>query len=1143
MLLDNKTAVPGKPASVFNYLRKYTGDGQLDVVSGFFSIQILARLQHELNDPVRFRLILGELIKHNAQLDLTIDLLTERRGIEGDFWKRQVSRDAVRFLSQDKVEVKTVKPNFCHAKAYLYEAPNGQDHHNFFVSGSSNLTEAGLGLRPTSNVELNIAKTGTDNEYPDLRTWFDALWKNREARAEIGGVSFKQSLIDEISKLYRDYSPAQLYYKVLFEFFKDDLLGAESDEELQREIKRLEHTVIYGSLFPFQQKGVISLLKKLRTYNGAILADAVGLGKTWSALAVIKYFEMRGYEVVVLCPKKLSYNWLRYTRKYNSLFKADRFDFTVRYHTDLQDERLSKDGFALEEYFQGNPKLLLVIDESHNLRNDKSNRYQFLVQELLKKNDEVKVLMLSATPINTKITDLRNQYKLMVKGEDGGFADTPVQVNSLHAAFSDVQAALNKLSDEQMGDMTQLVQAIPRRFFELTDATIVARTRGMIARQLGGNLHFPKKDKPLNEYIGLVNIGQLASFADILGAIEVNLTAYKPAQYIRQQSKVALLEDEAARQGYLVNMMYMLLIKRLESSWFSFHGTVRRVQAQHTEALAKVLAFRQAVSPTNGPADTPAKRSAKGPAAALAAEPDAELATMLDETDLPGEAHPGSAAPDLSIGKRHPIRLADITDLDGFQRDLEADIAKLDVLLGHLHHFSQQMEAEENQPDLHPSTPPSHDPKLQRLLDIIRDKQATNPNQKVLVFTVFKDTAEYLYQQLIGRGFARVAFVAGDLSRTQDGYVSHTDFEPILERFAPYTKLYRERNWAKLYARLNLLGTPTYEEWQGLMRQHETRVADKLAHPIDILIATDCLSEGQNLQDCDLVINYDIHWNPVRLVQRFGRIDRLGSPNATIAGVNFWPGENYADYLRLKSRVEWRMAQMALLGIELDVPFDEAMSARLASNPLLTEQERKMLEQLQETWDDLEDGAGQLSFDKLTLEDYRQELLDFLNSKRQELEAIPNGVFTGFQAQPDLFNHQVPAGLIALLRYVGPPDTTPLPASSKESGLYLLYTTPDGVSEWQSNADILAILRRHKSQARLVPAALETSDPAAIAALGAQVRAWLDHKAGRTHVEAVLDLFQSMGPPTATARSRTDLKLEEKFQPDNFELVTWFIVS
>lgn len=1123
MLLDNKTAIPGKPSTVYNYLRKYTKEGQMDVVSGFFSIQILAKLYRELNDPFQFRLILGELIKDNSQLDLTVDLLSERKGIEGDFWKRQVSREAVQFLAQDKVEVKTVKPNFCHAKAYLYEAPDGKDNDNFFVSGSSNLTEAGLGLRSASNIELNIAKTGTDNEYPDLRAWFDRLWKNREARSEIGGVSLKQSLIDEISKLYREYTPLQLYYKVLFEFFKDDLLGAESDEELQREIKRLEHTVIYGSLFPFQQKGVISLLKKLRTYNGAILADAVGLGKTWSALAVIKYFEMRGYEVVVLCPKKLSYNWLRYTRKYNSLFKADRFDYTVRYHTDLQDERLSKDGFALEEYFQGNPKLLLVIDESHNLRNDKSNRYQFLVQELLKKNDEVKVLMLSATPINTKITDLRNQYKLMVKGEDSGFSDTPVQVNSLNAAFSDVQAALNKLTDEQMGDMTQLVQAIPRRFFELTDATVVARTRSMIAKQLGGTLHFPKKDKPLNEYIGLVNIGKLASFADILGAIEVNLTAYKPAQYIHKQRKVALLEDEAARQGYLVNMMYMLLIKRLESSWFSFHGTVQRIQAQHTEALNKVLAFRQAA----------------GRSASLIAEPDEELAASLEETDLPGEAHPGSQALDLTIGKRNPIRISDITDLDGFQGDLEADIEKLDVLLGHLHHFSQQMKAEESKPD----PKHSHDPKLQRLLEIIREKQAANPNQKVLVFTVFKDTAEYLYQQLILRGFERVAFVAGDISRTQDGYVSHTDFEPILERFAPYTKLYRERNWAKLYTKLKLPSNPSYEEWQALMRQHEIRIAEKLAKPVDILIATDCLSEGQNLQDCDLVINYDIHWNPVRLVQRFGRIDRLGSPNATIAGVNFWPGENYADYLRLKSRIEWRMAQMALLGIELDVPFDEAMSLRLANNPLLTEQERKMLEQLQETWDDLEDGAGKLSFDKLTLEDYRQELLDFLNSKRKELEAIPNGVFTGFQAQPDLFNHQMPAGLIALLRYVGPPDAAPIKADSKESSLYLLYTTPDGVSEWQSNADILAILRRHKGQARLVPTALENSDPAAIEALSAQVRAWLDHKVGRTHVETVLDLFSSMGPPTATARTRTEMKLEEKFQPDNFELVTWFIVS
>ena len=495
----------------------------------------------------------------------------------------------------------------------------------------------------------------------------------------------------------------------------------------------------------------------------------------------------------------------------------------------------------------------------------------------------------------------------------------------------------------------------------------------------------------------------------------------------------------------------------------------------------------------------------------------------------------------LTLGKRNPIRISEITDLDRFRSDLDADVAKLEVLLGHLDVFASQMRAEEEKPD--PNR--SHDPKLQRLLEIIRDKQAVNPNQKVLVFTVFKDTAEYLYQQLCLRGFSRVAFVAGDHSRTDDGYVSHTDFEPILERFAPYTKLYREKNWSKLYSKFKLEPTPTFEEWQVVMRQHESKVAEKLANPIDILIATDCLSEGQNLQDCDLVINYDIHWNPVRLVQRFGRIDRLGSPNATIAGVNFWPGESYADYLQLKRRVEQRMAQMALLGIELDIPFDEAMAQRLAENPLLSEQERKMLEQLQESWDDLEDGVGKLSFDKLTLEDYRQELLDFLAEKQKELEAIPNGVFTGFQAQPDLFNHQVPTGLIALMRYVGPPDGAPAKAASdKEPTLYLLYTTPDGVIEWQSNAEILAILRRHKGQARLVPTPIEQSQPDAIQALSAQVRNWLDHKAGRTHVETVLDLFSSMGVSTAaTARTRSELKLEEKFQPEKFELITWFIVS
>lgn len=378
MLLDNKTTSEDNAHfKVFDFLKNYIEDGQFDLVTGFFSVNALALLNEEVNNAQQFRLILGNLMQEEAQQGKQIDLLNGNNGIESTLALSPSARRAVEFLSQDKVFVKLIQRNFCHAKTYIYNDKDSRK--NFHIIGSSNLTDAGLGIKETSNIELNTAETGDSNDYRALKKWFKHQWDNiAQDKVELPDKSkleVKSYIIELIKNLYKDYTPHDLYFKVLYELFKDDLLALTTDSEFKREIVHLEATSIYQTLFPYQQKGVISLIKMLQKFNGAILADAVGLGKTWTALAVMKYFETKGYTVVLFCPKKLRQNWEQYQSHRGSKFDKDEIEYLVRNHTDLQDERLNTNypDYPLSK-LQRKHKILIVIEESHNLRNDKSSR-------------------------------------------------------------------------------------------------------------------------------------------------------------------------------------------------------------------------------------------------------------------------------------------------------------------------------------------------------------------------------------------------------------------------------------------------------------------------------------------------------------------------------------------------------------------------------------------------------------------------------------------------------------------------------------------------------------------------------------------------------------------------------------------------
>lgn len=1128
MLLDNKTQTEDNQYyKVFDFLRNNTEQGKLDLVSGFFSVNALALMREEMEQVEKFRMILGNLIQEDSQENKIIDLLNGNAGIENTLSLSEAAKKAVEFLEQDKVVIKNIQRNFCHAKTYIYSDKDTRK--SYRIIGSSNLTDAGLGLRDSSNVELNTACHSEDNDFKELRKWFQYQWeKVASDKIELPNkgkikVNVKEYIIELIKNLFKKYTPEQLYYKVLYELFKEDLLSLSLDADFKREIEHLEITEIYRTLYPYQQKGALSLIKMLQKYNGAILADAVGLGKTWTALAVMKYFENKGYTVFVFCPKKLRHNWEQYKSGSGSRFERDEIEYYVRNHTDLQNERLNDTypDYPLTK-LQRKQKVLLVIDESHNLRNDKSARYKYLVEKVLmpqKKSREVKVLHLSATPINNKLIDVRNQFKLMTKGEDDGYGKTDLEISSLESIFRTAQKDFNEWSELENKKISDFISKLPQKFFDLTDALIVARTRKLIEGEYG-SMNFPQKAEPINEYVTPENIGDLTSFEDILKALRINLTAYRPSEYITDMVIESVLENPQQREKFLAKMMYILLIKRLESSWYSFKGTVENILNHHVHALEKVDAYIESKVD-----------------ATIEDELTEEEQEELEETASESQGSEDEDAP-ITLGKKNPVPLSSITDIDLFRKHLAADIKKIRKLHENLLRFETDF-----------NDGRAEDIKLNRLIEHIRQKQAKSNNKKVLIFTVYSDTAHYLYRELKKRGIANVAYVTGSLSETWDGY-SGEKFEVILERFAPYTKLYNEKDWTDLYETYlsdkYLVGDRwkvPFEVWIKTIREHDKKTQKKIDNPIDVLIATDCLSEGQNLQDCDTVVNYDIHWNPVRLIQRMGRIDRLASPNAIVKGINFFPAKDYEDYLRLKKRVEERMALMSIVGTEIEENLTPEFEKLVEENPLLSKQTEKMLSQLQITWDDIETGEDTLGLDDFSLEQFRQELFEFFKKEEEFFKKIPNGVFTGFKFRMNKKWEEMPDSIVAVLGYPRRPDETP---DYVYKEIHLLHQPiVDGQKAaslvLKNNQEILTLLRCHKMENRYVPEKIENGDPEVLHRLSNTIKDWVNSQTTPVAISEIQDLFR--GDITPQRISPEQKKLEEKYKGENFDLINWFIIS
>jgi len=1125
MILDNEN----KNLKVHEWITKYTESGDIDIVTGYFTIGALAYISSQINTKVSdFRMVLGDIVSTDYEEERPLDLLNENITIEAALQLNQVAQQAVSFLKQDKVLAKTLEPNFCHAKLYLFSPENNDDRNRYYVSGSSNLTEAGIGLKHTNNIELNIAESGKNNQYKELRKWFNNLWKSSKAHdkktiIQANGknekVDFKQYLIDEIEKIFIKYTPREIYYKILFELFGKQLLDEQDDPEFNRQVGRLENSVIYDTLYEFQKKGVLSLIKMLQNYNGAILADAVGLGKTWSALAVMKFFQLQGREIILFCPKKLEHNWRRYRKNQDSKFEKDQLDFFVRFHTDLLDERLNKYDDRSDKYFVNDKPKLLVIDESHNLRNDKSKRYQFLLEEILKKNEDIKVLLLSATPINNSLNDIRNQFKLMVQGNKHGY-DESLGVRNIDYTFRSAQKAFNDWRQGEQPKISEFISKLPATFFTLTDSLIVARTRKMVEGQQIG-LSFPFKEKPENIFVTPSQFGNLETFEELFNNLPPKLSAYQPAAYV-DDDNTDILRDEKQRDFFLVKMLYILMIKRLESSWFSFYSTVKKIQIHHQNALDKINAY-------------------------IALKTDVDM--EKDQIDIFEGDDLSDDIDDFTLGKKRKIRLSDIDkadNLDSFKQDLKKDLDALDHLVINLQKFEEKISQETNKLN----NKKSKDDKLQLLIEQITNKQASkenSDNKKVVIFTAYRDTAEYIFEQLNNRGFDKLAVVSGTGSRVSDSDEETKSFEPILERFSPFTKIYNEKEWDFTPKKEGVDG---YEEWVDWVATAHPSVHKQLKKPIDILIATDALSEGQNLQDADMVINYDIHWNPVRIIQRMGRIDRLGSPNKKIFGINFWPSKNINNYLDLQGRIEQRMAAMKLAGSEVDHNFSTSFEQMAKDESLDQKMTARMMKQMETTWDDIEVSEQGLGFDDLSLERYRQDLLEELERDKDKYIKMPKGIYTGFKSNPEQCSED---GLIALLGYPAKPANT----KNYDYQLYdLIYINNKGNTVLLNQKEVLDVLTAHKDNNRYVPENVDKGDFDTIQALVLSLKQWLANQAvelqkqddgstKKTMGNEAKDILAKLktGDKNTLKRVKQNIKVDDKFKLNNFDLITWFVVT
>lgn len=910
---------------------------KLSIAASSFSIYAFEALKKELDKIEELRFVFSSptfidesLQKHRRKFYIP-HIIRESELCGGEFElrlmnqlnQRAIARECSKWV-KEKVTFKSNK-HLSHNLHGMIHVKNKEDECAY--SNISSFTTSDLGISHKNGFPTLIQKT----EFPTSSSyleWFNQIWENEEDLKDV-----TQKIQDYFESAYKENPPEFIYFITLYNIFNDFLEDISMDNLPDDQIG-FKDSLTWNKLYNFQQDAVIGAINKLEKYNGCILADSVGLGKTFSALGVIKYYEMRNKDVLVLCPKKLEANWNTYRHNdKNNILAGDRFRYDVLFHTDLPRERGMSNGRNLESVNWGNYGLI-VIDESHNFRNNntvvgKENRYQKLLRKVIQEGIETKVLMLSATPVNNRFNDLRNQLALAYEGDSENIDDKLETTTGIDQVFRKAQIAFNNWSkfDTNKRTTEKLLDMLDFDFFKILDSFTIARSRKHITTYYDTTAigKFPERNKPVPIQSPLTETGDV-NYTDIAESLTLlNLSIYTPLNYILP-SKVQLyanLYDKEVRSGTskltqsdreksLRILMRINLLKRLESSVDSFRITLEGVISQIENTITIIE---------------------KGDASDYEG-----IQTKINEENFDWEANWGDE--ENIIGKKIKVHISDM-DTTKWKEDLNEDLEILNNLWGSVVDIRGVK-----------------DTKLQGLISLLENK-IENPqngvNKKAIVFTAFADTANYLYEQisdhLKGKYHLNTALVTGSKRKCSTKKVP-TDLNAILSCFSPLSK-------------------------------DKSQLYPDITEGIDLLIATDCISEGQNLQDCDFLVNYDIHWNPVRIIQRFGRIDRIGSKNESITMVNFWPDVTLDSYINLKQRVESKMliSNMASTGDDNILNQDEKD----------LEYRKIQLQKLQDEVIDLEDIRGGVSITDLGLTDFRVDLSNFI-SEYGELENIPEGL-------------------------------------------------------------------------------------------------------------------------------------------------------
>ncbi|MGW8535769.1 helicase-related protein [Rhodococcus qingshengii] len=935
-------------------------------------------------------------------------------------------------------------------------------------------TTADLGYErgnAVSNMVHRIDEAPMTAQYVQL---FDQIWNNPDQLDDV-----TQAVYDHIASVYAENSPARIYFLILYNLFAE-FLDDINEDVLPNDRTGYQDTKVWQSLYNFQRDAATGIINKLETYNGCILADSVGLGKTFTALAVIKYYELRNKSVLVLCPKKLAENWTNYNANLTTnIFAGDRFSYDVLAHTDLSRTRGESLGLRLDRINWGNYDLV-VIDESHNFRNadyaeEKESRYQRLMRRVIREGVKTKVLMLSATPVNNRFNDLKNQLQLAYEGESENLTQHLNISTTVDKVFSDAQRVFNQWSklDPEDRSTGRILQMLDFDFFELLDAVTIARSRKHIqafydTTEVGA---FPERLSPKSIREPLTDLPDVPSFNDIFERLQaLTLAMYTPLAYVfpSRMGKYEALYNvttgaarsnlgQRGREQGLKKLMTVNLLKRLESSVDSFRLTLSKIEHTAEKTLSRL--------------DSHAASAAN-------------VGTDLSDLDLDIDDEDDANIEALSFGEKIKIDLDDI-DIVSWRRDLWNDRTTLLSLLDEMRNVT-----------------PSHDRKLQALKRLIEDKAAhpINPdNRKVLVFSAFADTANYLYRELapaLGAAGLETGIITGGGQGAKTTLGTGYDFQQVMSLFSPRSKQ------------------------RHLIMPKETR-------ELDVLIGTDVISEGQNLQDCDYLINYDIHWNPVRIVQRFGRIDRIGSTNAQIQLVNFWPDISLDEYINLKERVENRMVIADLAG----TADDNVLT--LEDNDVAFRKEQ--LRKLQDDVIELEDVRTGVSITDLGLNDFRMDLLGYVK-EYGDLAAAPKGLHAVVPADPA---KGLKPGVIFALRNMNADENAN--RGNRLHPNYLVYLDEDGaVVADHTEAKHLLDLIRAGCRPYDQPVAEVVRAFNAVTGEGANMGKYSELLTGAIH--SMIDVTEERDVDSLFTGGRTTALTQAIGGLENFELIAFIAV-